>query len=110
MVKFDPADEAQLSTFRSKYNVALTVPVYGPYSGKLDNSDDEVELFWPDSPDEDFTPYILADKVNYQDQAPWPAAADGNGPGRDWITDDPDCDAQLEIYDLLNQALDALTP
>jgi YVTN family beta-propeller protein len=32
---------------------------------------------------------------------------DGNGPGRDWITD---CAAQLEIYDLLTAALAALTP
>jgi YVTN family beta-propeller protein len=31
--------------------------------------------------------------------------ADGNGPGRDWITE---CDAQIEIYGLLNAAIDAL--
>ena len=30
---------------------------------------------------------------------------DGNGPGRDWITD---CSAQIQIYDLLHFALDAL--
>ena len=32
-------------------------------------------------------------------------AVDGNGPGRDWITD---CDAQIEADNLLNDALDAL--
>jgi len=32
---------------------------------------------------------------------------DGNGPGRDWITD---CEAQVEAYNLLNDALAALTP
>ena len=32
-------------------------------------------------------------------------APDGNGPGRDWITD---CTAQAEAYDLLQAALDAL--
>ena len=32
---------------------------------------------------------------------------DGNGPGRDWITD---CTAQTEAYNLLTDALDALTP
>lgn len=31
---------------------------------------------------------------------------DGNGPGRDWITD---CAAQVEVYDLLTRALDFLT-
>jgi hypothetical protein len=30
---------------------------------------------------------------------------DGNGPGRDWITD---CDSQTDVYALLNDALDAL--
>lgn len=32
---------------------------------------------------------------------------DGNGPGRDWITD---CEAQGEIYNLLKDALDSITP
>lgn len=31
---------------------------------------------------------------------------DGNGPGRDWITD---CDAQIAVYDSLTDALNALT-
>jgi len=30
---------------------------------------------------------------------------DGNGPGRDWVTD---CAAQAKLYDLLTAALDAL--
>jgi hypothetical protein len=34
-------------------------------------------------------------------------APDGNGPGRDWITD---CDAQIETYGLLSDALAALQP
>ena len=34
-------------------------------------------------------------------------SADGNGPGRDWITDSV---AQLTIYDLLTDAVDALQP
>jgi hypothetical protein len=32
---------------------------------------------------------------------------DGNGPGRDWVTD---CDAQAAVYDCLTAALAALTP
>ena len=32
-------------------------------------------------------------------------APDGNGSGRDWITD---CEAQVQLYDLLNAALEAL--
>lgn len=34
-------------------------------------------------------------------------APDGNGPGRDWITD---CTAQAEVYDALVLVLDSLTP
>jgi Ca2+-binding RTX toxin-like protein len=34
-------------------------------------------------------------------------APDGNGPGRDWITD---CDIQKSVYILLQAALEALTP
>lgn len=34
-------------------------------------------------------------------------APDGNGPGRDWITN---CDAQNPVYSLLQAALEALTP
>jgi len=32
---------------------------------------------------------------------------DGNGHGRDWVTN---CEAQYELYDLLNTALEAITP
>ena len=40
------------------------------------------------------------------DGCPLRGAPDGNGAGRDWITD---CDAQLVVYSLLNAAIDALT-
>jgi Immunoglobulin domain len=58
--------------------------VVGPYRGKLDNAGDDIELYKPDAPqpapDAGFVPYILVDRVNYQDSAPWPAGAvDGGG-------------------------------
>ncbi|HSH17490.1 MAG TPA: lamin tail domain-containing protein, partial [Verrucomicrobiae bacterium] len=81
VVGFDPGNGAQLAAFRAQYEVPNEVPVYGPYSGKLDNSAEEVELFRPDAPElGEVVPYILVDKVNYQHDAPWPSAADGNGP------------------------------
>ncbi len=49
----------------------------------------------------------LQNSIARTDGCPIRGSADGNGAGRDWITD---CNAQFEIYDLLNQALDALTP
>lgn len=35
--------------------------------------------------------------------------ADGIGAGRDWITDDPDCTEQLNTFDLITEAIEALT-
>jgi len=60
--------------------------VVGPYSGKLSNGGDTVELYRPDrpqqspSPDAGFVPYVIADRVCYTDAEPWPTGAvDGGG-------------------------------
>ncbi|HWN94395.1 MAG TPA: lamin tail domain-containing protein, partial [Methylomirabilota bacterium] len=80
VVSFDPAlNPLQLAAFRSKYGVDGTVPIYGPYIGKLANGDDKVELYKPDSPDAGSVPYVLADRVHYYDLAPWTPFADGTG-------------------------------
>jgi hypothetical protein len=85
VVSFDPADSTALAAFRSKYSIASSVPVYGPYVGKLRNSGDEVELYRPDAPqapgrpDAGYVPFLRVDKVNYSDVDPWPTQADGTG-------------------------------
>lgn len=86
VVPFNPADLSALSAFRTKYGVASSVPVYGPYTGRLDNGGESIELLKPDvpqpagAPDAGFVPYVLADKVNYNDRPPWPSGAvDGGG-------------------------------
>jgi hypothetical protein len=80
VVSFDPAlNPLQLAAFRSKYGVDGSLPIFGPYSGKLANSDDKVELYRPDNPDAGFVPYVLADRVHYFDVAPWTTFADGTG-------------------------------
>ena len=80
VVSFDPVlNPVQLAAFRSKYGVDGTIPIYGPYVGKLANGDDKVELYRPDNPDAGFVPYVLADRVHYHDIAPWPPLADGTG-------------------------------
>src|SRR6185369_396477 len=59
------------------------VAIYGPWSGKLDNSGETIELKQPDEPNVTPTnvivPFIMIDKVAYTDQTPWPAGADGIG-------------------------------
>jgi hypothetical protein len=86
VVSFNPADTATLAAFRQANGVPLDTPIYGPWSGKLDNSKDSVELVRPDLPDPPGTPtaglieYILVDKVEYEDTLPWPAGLpDGLG-------------------------------
>ena len=79
LISFDPVDTNRLNTFRFRHNVPPFTRVLGPYSGKLDNSSDTLELYRPDAPSLGELPYILVEAVNYQDAAPWPAGADGTG-------------------------------
>jgi hypothetical protein len=80
VVGFDPvSNPAQLATFRSRWNVPVTMPVYGPWSGKLVNSDAKVELYKPDPPNAGSVPYVLVERVHYRDTVPWPLNADGFG-------------------------------
>lgn len=66
--------------FRTKYNVAPEVLIFGPYSGQLQNDGESVELLVPDEPNDDGTvPYVVVDAVRYNDKAPWPVSADGGG-------------------------------
>ncbi len=80
VVSIDPADAGQANAFRLRNNVPPEVPLFGPFSGQLDNSTDSVELVRPGVADTNSVPEILVDKVRYVDTAPWPAAADGIGP------------------------------
>jgi len=87
VVNFDPAaNAAALTEFRNQYGLGLTIPIVGPYRGKLDNGGEQVELYMPDAPQPPggphpgFVPSVLVDIVNYSDTAPWPAGAvDGGG-------------------------------
>jgi hypothetical protein len=80
VVSFDPTNNpSALAAFRSTYLVDLSVPILGPYRGKLANSSDEIELRKPGVPDTNDVPYILVERVRYSDLLPWPTEADGTG-------------------------------
>ncbi len=84
IVGFDPlTNAAQLAAFRLTCATGTNVAIFGPWSGKLDNSEDTIELKSPDKPDVTSSgvaiPYVLVDKVTYRDGAPWPTNADGSG-------------------------------
>ena len=59
--------------------------VFGPFSGKLSNGGDSVELEQPDVPqgighiNMGYVPYVTVEYVKYSDAYPWPATADGTG-------------------------------
>jgi hypothetical protein len=81
IVDFDPnANPTLHEAFRTHYNIPPSVFVLGPYTRKLDNASDSIELFKPDEPAGAFIPYVRVDKVNYRDSFPWPSGAvDGGG-------------------------------
>jgi hypothetical protein len=85
VVAFNPATDASaLANFRAKYGLPLSVPIHGPFSGKLDNAGESIELYLPDTPqgpgpDQGYVPYVLVDRVDYADDYPWPPEADGTG-------------------------------
>jgi hypothetical protein len=80
VTSIDPADPVAASTFRSRNAVPPTVPLYGPWSGQLDNSSDTIELLRPDVPDPGGVDYLLVERIRYEDVPPWPSGADGLGP------------------------------
>jgi hypothetical protein len=82
VVSFDPVTSpAQLAAFRALYGISASAPVFGPYSGKLDNGGESVEVYRPDAPQagSGYVPYLLVDRVEYGDSAPWPVGGDGDG-------------------------------
>lgn len=86
VVGFDPNNAGLLETFRQLNGVPAGTTIYGPWDSQLDNSQDNIELVRPGAPvppgssDAGLVPYILVDKVEYQDTAPWPTGLpDGLG-------------------------------
>ncbi|MDF1863087.1 MAG: lamin tail domain-containing protein, partial [Verrucomicrobiales bacterium] len=71
VVSFDPAvDTAQLASFRSKFDIPLGIRIFGPWTGKLNNSGEEIEWKYPGSADPDgsfLVPYYSAEEIDYRD-------------------------------------------
>jgi hypothetical protein len=66
--------------FRSKYSVSRAVQILGPCTGVLQDGGERLRLERPDKPDTNGVAYIVVDEVRYDQSAPWPATADGQGP------------------------------
>ncbi len=68
------------ASFRTRYGVPASVPVFGPYGGGLQDSGERLELQRPDFRGTNGWAFVTMDEVRYNDRAPWPTAADGVGP------------------------------
>ena len=79
VASINPANTSELAAFRARYGLSTNVPVFGPWSGQLDNSEGKVELYRPDNPEPTSVPYVLVERVHYRDTAPWDPIADGVG-------------------------------
>ncbi|HKX61025.1 MAG TPA: lamin tail domain-containing protein [Verrucomicrobiae bacterium] len=90
VVGFDPVgNPAALASFRSRFNVSSSTPIVGPWSGRLANDSEEIELRRPDEPNlaDGEVPYVLVERVRYFDTLPWPADADGTGRSLQRVSD-----------------------
>jgi hypothetical protein len=86
VVPFDPQDAAnrnRVAAVRVEYSLDASIPVVGPYQGRLANEGDRVELQRPQESevvDPLILPRYLEDEVIYDNRSPWPS-----GPGgTDW--------------------------
>lgn len=79
LVNFDPVDPVRLSAFQAKYGQLAALPILGPYSGKLNNSGDTIQLYKPGAPTGSGVPWVLVEQIDYRDAAPWPPGPDGSG-------------------------------
>ncbi|VGO12931.1 hypothetical protein PDESU_01485 [Pontiella desulfatans] len=69
--------------FRSTHGIPPEVQIF-TYDGKLDNGGETLTLRAPDEPVQTGThagkvPYVVIDRVAYDDAMPWPAEPDGDG-------------------------------
>ncbi len=71
--------------FRSRLSVPADVPIAGPYSGRLGNEGDRIRLMRPVAGQGESAVYTAVDQLRYNDRAPWPRSADGDGPSLERI-------------------------
>jgi len=79
LVGFSLTNDTKLANFRQHYGLSSSLPILGPWRGRLNNIGDALYLSKPDAPLGGTVPYILVDEVEYSDRAPWDPRADGTG-------------------------------
>lgn len=84
LVGFDPTlNAAQLGAFRARFNPPTDVPIWGPWSGTLNNAGETLRLLQPDATAllsaGQSVPHVLVEQVEYLSSAAWPTQAAGTG-------------------------------
>ena len=81
LVGFDPSsDSVAIAAFRERNGVPANVPIFGPWTGTLNNTNGILELSQPDIADvTGAVTYYVADRVRYSSDAPWPGGWAGSG-------------------------------
>jgi hypothetical protein len=70
------------AAFRHAYGLDADVRLLGGYAGSLGNGGETVQLVRRNDPSQSDPPdalHVVVDEVSYDDQAPWPSEADGDG-------------------------------
>ncbi len=79
----DPNNILRLNAFRAHYGINTSVRLIGGYNGELSDNGELVELQRADHPEAPDQPLVVAhvseDFVIYDNVAPWPTSASGNG-------------------------------
>ncbi|HUF62342.1 MAG TPA: CotH kinase family protein [Verrucomicrobiales bacterium] len=68
--------------FRALLSMPSSLQIAGPFAGKLDNAGETIRLRQPvnTTGENAEISYATVDAISYDDEAPWPAEADGLGP------------------------------
>jgi len=73
---FDPNNPVKLSNFLATFQIKSNTIILGPWSGRLNNSEETIELrkpiFIPQTNNSPVLSYTIQDKVRYRSSAPWP--------------------------------------
>ncbi|MCP4189550.1 MAG: hypothetical protein GY768_02860 [Planctomycetaceae bacterium] len=85
LLRFNPdraGNETRKAAFFAHYGLPRSTRLLGGFQGKLENDGDRVTLQRPGTPsveDPEVIPRLWVDEVRFDDVAPWPASADGQG-------------------------------
>ncbi|MHC4718256.1 MAG: lamin tail domain-containing protein, partial [Planctomycetota bacterium] len=81
VTEVDVSTPAAEAAFRAAHGIPGGVAVMGPYTGRRDNAGESIKVYRPGATHLVTGEYamIRVDRVKYDDQAPWPVEADGDG-------------------------------